>query len=82
METATLREKLHEYIDTADEQHLSAIYILVEDNIPLSDDEKYDEATLDMFYKRREDHLNGVSKSYTVEESMEIIRQHKKQKGA
>jgi hypothetical protein len=77
MEVEVLRERLHEYINVADEQHLSAIYILVEDNIP-SDDEKYDEATLRMFYQRRENHLKGISKSYTVEEAMAIVRNHKK----
>ena len=75
MEVEVLRERLHEYINAADEQHLSAIYALVEDNIPAVDDEKYDEATLNMFYQRREDHLKGISKSYSVEEAIKIIRQ-------
>lgn len=75
MEVEVLREKLHEYINTADEQHLSAIYTLVEENIPTIPDSKYNEATLAMFYQRREDHINGVSKSYSVDEAMNIIRQ-------
>ena len=78
MEITVLREKLHEYINAADEQHLSAIYVLVEDNIPPSDNEKYDEATLNMFYQRRENHLKGISKSYSVEEAMNVVRHHKK----
>ena len=78
MEVEVIRERLHEYINAADEQHLSAIYLLLEDNIPSTNNEKYDEATLNMFYQRREDHLKGVSKSYSVEEAMNIIRQHKK----
>jgi hypothetical protein len=78
MELEVLRERLHEYINIADEQHLTAIYVLVEDNIPETGSEKYDQATLDMFYRIRENHLNGTSKSYTVEESMNMIRQHKK----
>lgn len=78
MEVEVLRERLHEYINTADEQHLSAIYVLVEDNIPVADNEKYDEATLEMFYQRRENHLKGLSKSYSVEEAMNIVKQHKK----
>ena len=65
---------MHEYTDVADEQHLSAIYILVEDNIP-PDNEIYDEATMNMLYQRREDHRNGTSKSYSVQESMELVRQ-------
>ncbi len=74
----TLREKLHEYIDTADERHLSAIYLLVEDSIPTNDSEIFDEETMNMIYQRRENHRNGTSKSYTVEESLNLIRQHKK----
>jgi len=78
MDVEVLRERLHEYINLADEQHLSAIYVLVEDNIPVAADEKYDEATLNKIYERRENHRKGISKSYTVEESMEMIRSHKK----
>ena len=78
MEVDVLRERLHEYIDTADMQHLTAIYVLVEENIPVVNDEKYDQATLDMFYERRENHLKGLSKSYSAEEAMNIVRQHKK----
>jgi hypothetical protein len=78
MEVDVLRERLHEYINAADEPHLSAIYLLVEDNIPPADGEKYDEATLAMFYERRESHLKGLSKSYSAEEAMNIVRQHKK----
>ena len=32
MEVAVLREKIHKYINIADERHLSAIYLLIEDN--------------------------------------------------
>ncbi len=78
MEVAVLREKLHEYINTADEQHLTAIYVLVEDNIPINSDEIYDEATMSMLYQRRENHRKGMSKSYPVEESIKLVRQHKK----
>ncbi len=78
MEVEILRERLHEYINAADEQHLSAIYVLVEDNIPSSCNDKYDEATLNMFYQRRDNHLKGTSKSYSVDEAMNIVRSHKK----
>jgi len=78
MEVEVLRERLHEYINTADEQHLSAIYTLVEDNIPTAPDSKYDEGTLEMFYERRENHIRGLSKSYTAEEAIEMLRQNRK----
>ena len=73
MDTVALRERLHEYIDTADEQHLTAIYELVE-----SGQNTYDEATIKMFHERRDRHLQGLGKSYTAEESLRLIREHKK----
>ena len=78
MDVLVLREKLHDYINSADEQHLSAIYVLVEDNIRQTDNEIYDESTMNMIYQRRENHRQGLSKSYSAEESLNLIRQHKK----
>ncbi|MBC7553968.1 MAG: hypothetical protein H7257_08315 [Taibaiella sp.] len=34
MDVEVIKEQLHEYINTADEQHLSAIYLLIEDKLP------------------------------------------------
>jgi len=80
MEINELQQKLHDYISAADERQLSALYEFAEDNgMPWGDENRYDEATLNMLYERRENHRKGISKSYTVEESMKIIRQHKKQ---
>jgi len=76
MDQTILRERLHEYIDTADERHLTAIYVLVENEMETED--VYDEATLKMLYERKENHLKGISKSYTAEESLLRIRAHKK----
>ena len=78
MEVEMLREKLHEYINIADEKHLSAIYLLVEENIPTNEADIFDEETMNMIYQRVENHKNGTSKSYTVEESFILISQHKK----
>lgn len=33
-----LREKLHEYIDVAEERHLAAIFILVKEKMPGNED--------------------------------------------
>lgn len=83
MSVAELREKLHEYIDHADERHLNAIYTLLGDSAPHTDDISnmvLDNDDMERLYQRRENHRNGISKSYTVEESMEMIRQYKKNK--
>jgi len=75
MNTASsLRDKLHQYIDVADEQKLQAIYVLLEDEI----DYKYSLQEIEIFHERRANHLNGTSKSYTPEESITAIRQQKK----
>jgi hypothetical protein len=76
MDTVILRERLHKYIDTADERHLAAIYVLLEKEIGAGD--VYDKALMDELYRRRESHLNDSSKSYTAEDALKQIRQQKK----
>ena len=76
MTVSTLRKKLHEYIDTADERHLEAIFVLVEKEIETA--YSYDKETIDMLHKRRENHLNDTSVSYSLEESLKKVRARKK----
>jgi len=80
MTIAVAKEKLHEYIDHADEKKVLEILALFENG-----EEKsgvvYDEATLNMLRQRSAEYLSGQSTTYTVEESMEHIRQHRKQNG-
>ena len=76
METAVLRDKLHEYIHRADERKLSAIYVFVEDE--LEEKFSYDSETISMLHERRNNHISGASKSYTAEESLETIRGKKR----
>ena len=76
MESASLRERLHEYIDKADERKLSAIYVLIEDE--LEEKPVYTKETILMLHERRNNNLNGISKSYTSQESIELIRETKK----
>ena len=71
---SNLRDKLHQYIDVADEQKLQAIYVLLEDEI----DYKYSPEEIDVFRKRKEKHQGGESKSYTPEESLKAVRKQKK----
>lgn len=70
----SLRDKLHQYIDVADEQKLQAIYTLLEDEINW----RYTAEEIDVFHQRRENHLKGISKSYTTEESLKETRLQKK----
>jgi hypothetical protein len=73
----TLPSRLHDYIEHADERHLTAIYVLVEGQED-SVTHHYDTATIEMLHSRRDAHLNGESRSYTIEESLALIRGGKK----
>lgn len=70
-----IRQKLHDYIDKANQRKLEAIYIILEEEIEHG--QGYNEETIARFYKIRENHLNGNSKYYTVEETLESIRRKK-----
>ena len=71
---ASIKDKLHQYIDVADEQKLQAIYILLEDEI----EQRYTATEMEQFHERRKNHQQGISASYTVEESFNLVRQQKK----
>jgi len=79
MTFTVLKEKLHDYIDHADQKKLTAIYTLVEDEI-IEPRHTYDEETLNMLEERREEYQKGNIKGYTVEESMEHVKQELTQK--
>ena len=70
----SVKDKLHQYIDVADEQKLQAIYTLLEDEINWS----YTKEDIELFHQRRQNHLDGTSKSYTAGESLNAARQQKK----
>lgn len=73
MSTDEIRQRLHEYIDVAENKKLEAIYTLLENDIEpdyeLSDEQK---AELD---RRLEDYKNGRGKTYTWEESLAHINE-------
>lgn len=79
MEPASIKQKLHHYIDVADEKKLQAIYTILEDEI--EGEYFYTQDEIKMFYERRQQHLNGESKSYSIEEAHNLIRQNRKTNG-
>jgi hypothetical protein len=63
----------------ADDKKLQAIYTILEDEI--EGDYFYTQDEIKMFYDRRQKHLNGESKSYTVEETLNLVRQNRQLNG-
>ncbi|WP_317505146.1 hypothetical protein [Flavitalea sp. BT771] len=79
MEPSSIKQKLHHYIDVADEKKLQAIYTILEDEI--EGEYFYTQDEIRMFYERRQKHLNGEGKTYTVEETLNLVRQNRKSNG-
>ena len=72
MESASIRSKLHEYIDLADERKLEAMYVLLENDMDLEN--RYTASDIALLHERRNKHLNGSSQSYSISESLEKVR--------
>ncbi len=73
MNTATIRQKLHSYLEVADDKKVKAIYAIMENDIEESAVEYSDEfkAELD---KRYADYKSGKSKVITAKESKRRIQ--------
>ena len=72
MTTGQIKQRLHDYIDTAEDKKLKAIYTLLQEGISdkyeLSDTQK---AELD---RRLSNHENGLGKSFNWEETVTNAR--------
>ena len=73
MRTAQIRQQLHDYIDSAEEKKLKAIYTLVENDIT-------DEFTLTAAQKkeldrRYNDYMNGVGETDSWEETVAVANE-------
>lgn len=74
METARLRQKLHQYIDTGDDKLLKLMYALAKEYNE-EDDFNYGftEDDIKEFDRRTHSRLNGESKAYSWPAAKEII---------
>ena len=70
----TIREKLHTYIDEAPLDKIEALFVLLKDEIGI----RYNQGMLAELYERRKRHQDNQSKSFSVEESMQAIRNQPK----
>ncbi|HEY4326016.1 MAG TPA: addiction module protein [Mucilaginibacter sp.] len=68
MSTETIREKLHNFIDTADDKKVEAIYTLVEDDIEEVYDHWEDEEFVAEIKSRIDDFESGKDKGLSWEE--------------
>lgn len=74
METIQKRQKLHEYIDIADDEKVNALFLILN-----SDDVNagYSAENIQIFYERSLRYLKTEGKNYSVEEAFEQIRKNK-----
>jgi hypothetical protein len=75
MEAIQIREKLHEYIDTADEKKLEAIYTILQDSISV--EFKYNEDELADIYARRDSYKSGNDQTLVAEDFVAYVRKNK-----
>lgn len=76
MESTSIRNKLHEYIDIADERKLEAIYVILESDIEQA--EQYTTADITLLHERRTNYLTGSSKSRSASTSLAQARANRK----
>ncbi|MGG9960460.1 hypothetical protein [Ferruginibacter sp. SUN106] len=75
MQAVQIKEALHEYIDTADEKKLEAIYLVLKDSI--NTNYEYNTEELAEIYTRRNEYKSGNAQTLTTEEFMNFVRQNK-----
>lgn len=78
MDTATMKQRLHNYLELTYEKHLEAIYTILEKDLEAI--AQYDDATLSIRYQRRDNHLQGISNSYTVDQAISLVREQSSKK--
>lgn len=60
MENAAIRQKLHDYIDSVDDNKLQAMYIILQTDMKQS--HGYSDAVMTMLHQRRDNHVKGPSR--------------------
>lgn len=68
MTTTTIREKLADYLQVADEKKLKAIYTMVEDEINTAAND-WDDNFMKEMEGRSKNFINGTAKTYSWEET-------------
>ena len=75
MSAVQIKETLHEYIDTADDKKLEAIYTILKDSF--SPDFEYNKDELTAIYARRNEYKNNEAVTLVAEDFVNYVRQNK-----
>jgi uncharacterized protein YdcH (DUF465 family) len=75
MKTFDIREKLHHYIDTAEEKKIKAIFAMVEEEIEETYPHWNDEAFIQELKEREDRYIKGATKSYTIDQTIKRARE-------
>ncbi len=75
MQTKTLREKLHQYVDSGDDKLVKLLYTLAKEYNEEEDelDSFFTANDIQLFDERREKRITGDSKTYNWEEAKTFI---------
>ena len=73
MRTTQIRQQLHDYIDSAEDKKLKAIYTLLESDI--ADESKLSLEQKEELDKRFSDHQQGIGRAFNWEETVAIASQ-------
>jgi len=68
MRTAQIRQQLHEYIESAEDKKLKALYTLLESE--MTDEFTLTAAQKKELVRRYDDYMNGIGETYTREETV------------
>lgn len=74
MKATELKQKLHHYIDTAQEKKLKAIYVMVKEEIETYNHWE-DKEFISELERREKSYLNGTAKTYTIEQTVARAKQ-------
>ena len=74
MSTASIRQKLHQYIETAQDKKVKAIFAMVEEEIEESSDHWKDEKFVAELERRENAYLKGAAKTYTIDQAVAKAR--------
>jgi hypothetical protein len=78
MTSTAIRQRLITYLSDAEDNKIRAIYTLLEREIEEEQSFNLSEEHLDILDRERELHLNGETKSYSKQDSFEIIKGFKR----